>query len=498
MGRDECETVMLYATAVLTKEPSGEESPQSREAELEAELSAARAEIVELKARLQAMEQLLQRALEKAGRNSQNTSFPPSSDGPDAPKKEGKPPTGRKPGGQPGHKGNFKQIEPAWKVDETVPLKPSTCRNCGSLLLGDEASPRVHQVLDIIDFKPKVIEYHLYSFSCLFCGEETTACLPPGVPSTAYGPGLIALVALLTGAYRLSKRLAVRLVDDMLGIHISTGSVVACEAQVSAALEKPFKEAHNYAQKQEIKAADETSWKEGKARKKVWLWVLYTMQVTVYLIQPSRSTEAAKELLGKQLGILVTDRLGSYGWWELRWRQLCWAHMKRHFKKFIDRGGRSAEIGMALEAERRRLFDWWKRVQEGALSREKFRTYVAPLRKRVRDLLTAGVTCPNEKTAGTCQEIRLVEPALWTFVRFEGVDPTNNWSERSLRIAVIWRKLSFGTHSANGSRFVERMLTITTTLRQQQRNVIEYLTTAVRNNFKREPIPSILPTPQQA
>ena len=119
--------------------------------------------------------------------------------------------------------------------------------------------------------------------------------------------------------------------------------------------------------------------------------------------------------------------------------------------------------------------------------------YVAPLRKRVRALLTEGAACSHTKTAGTCTELLKLEPALWAFVRYDGVDPTNNCSEQSLRTAVIWRKLSFGTHSKGGSRFVERMLTVVTTLRQQGRNVLDYLTQAIRNSFEGQAAPSILP-----
>jgi transposase len=84
--------------------------------------------------------------------------------------------------------------------------------------------------------------------------------------------------------------------------------------------------------------------------------------------------------------------------------------------------------------------------------------------------------CSCAKTAGTCQEILSVEPALWTFVRVEGIEPTNNAAERALRHAVCWRKTSYGTKSTAGSHFVENILSIVATCRQQGRNVLEYLT----------------------
>lgn len=83
--------------------------------------------------------------------------------------------------------------------------------------------------------------------------------------------------------------------------------------------------------------------------------------------------------------------------------------------------------------------------------------------------------------------------ALFTFVREPAVEPTNNVAERQVRPAVIARKLSFGTESAAGSRFVERMLTATTTLRQQDRNVLDYLVAAHQARLDGRPAPSLLP-----
>jgi transposase len=81
---------------------------------------------------------------------------------------------------------------------------------------------------------------------------------------------------------------------------------------------------------------------------------------------------------------------------------------------------------------------------------------------------------------------------LWTFLEVDGVEPTNNASERALRHAVIWRKLSFGTQSAHGSRFVATILTVVETCRQQSRSVFDYLTTAMQAHFAHQSAPSLL------
>jgi transposase len=142
----------------------------------------------------------------------------------------------------------------------------------------------------------------------------------------------------------------------------------------------------------------------------------------------------------------------------------------------IDRGGPGRPTGEALLGHSDHLFHWWHRVRDGTLSRATFRTYVGWLRSAVRDDLEGGAACGCAKTAATCRALLTHERRLWTFVRHDGVEPTNNVAERTVRHGVLWRKTSGGTDSATGSRFVERILSVVATCRQQGRNVWDYLT----------------------
>jgi transposase len=113
------------------------------------------------------------------------------------------------------------------------------------------------------------------------------------------------------------------------------------------------------------------------------------------------------------------------------------------------------------------------------LDRPGLQAALAPVIQDLQTALEAGLSCPNKKTARFCRNILAVYPALWTFARVEGVEPTNNLAERTLRPAVIWRKISFGNHSQGGCRFVERILTTVQTLQIQHRPVLDYLMDAV-------------------
>jgi transposase len=303
-----------------------------------------------------------------------------------------------------------------------------------------------------------------------------------------------AITALCTGAYHLSKRTTQRVLEDLFGVSIGLGTVANLEQATVRAVAEPVATARAYVQAQPTAYLDETGWREGRQR--AWLWVATTTWVTVFVVRLSRSAKVAQELLGEQFwGWLVTDRWSAYTWYPTWRRQLCWAHLLRDMEAMIERGGRSAEIGEALRAQARQMFHYWHRVRDGTLAHASFRTYMQPIRQEVERLLEAGQTCGVPKTEGMCREILRLRQALWTFVRHPEVEPTNNAAERAIRPAVLWRKGCFGTQSADGSRFVEAMMTVVTTLKQQHRPILDYLTATCEAMLRGEPAPSLLPTP---
>jgi len=464
--------------------------------------SEAQAYIRALEARVEALEAMV-RALQEHNRTlqeqlnqtSRNSSRPPSSDPPQHARPH-RPRSKRHRGGQPGHPGHTRTLLPVEEVDAVVVLKPEQCTHCHAPLQGDDPTPWRHQVIELPPIKPVVTEYQWHQLVCAACGEVTRVPWPEGVPSGTYGPRVQATVALYTGAYRLSKRLTQQVMDEVFGVPVSVGTISQVERATTAAVATPVEEARTYVHEQAVAHLDETSWRQGD--KRAWLWVAVTSWVTVFVVRLSRGGQVARELLGERFaGILVTDRYSAYNWYPVRWRQLCWAHLLRDFAAMRGRGGRSEEIGDALLAQAHQMFTWWHRVREGTLKRSTFRSYMTPLRREVERLLEAGSRCGVPKTAGTCRDILKRREALWTFVQVAGVEPTNNTAERSIRPGVLWRKGSFGTQSAEGSRFVESMMTVVATLKQQQRSVLEYLTTACEAALRGEQAPSLLPASDQ-
>ena len=316
--------------------------------------------------------------------------------------------------------------------------------------------------------EPEVHEYRLHRLPCPHCQTVTCGALPDAVPRTAFGPRLHAALSVLTGAYRLSKRQVVQLGSDLLGLTISVGMISKLERITAEVLEQPVAELAEAVKSAEAANIDETGWRE--SGRKAWLWVVVTTVGIVFRIDRSRAGAVARDLLGKEpRPIVISDRFPGYEWIKLQSRQVCWAHLRRDFQAMIDRNGEGAEVGRQLLWQSNKLFEYWHKVRDGTIRQSTFLQYMAWLRPMVRLSLERGSACACTKTAATCGELLRLWDCLWTFTRVEGVEPTNNAAERALRHAVIWRRISGGTDSEAGSRFVERMLSVVATCRQQKR-----------------------------
>jgi len=433
---------------------------------------------------------------ERVNTTSRTSSKPPSSDPPSVPPRPARRPSGRASGGQPGHEGHGRVPLPAERVDRVVDVKPATCAGCGAALEGDDPDPACHQVAELPRVVAEVVAYRRHTLRCGACGARTSAAWPEDMPSGNFGPRAQASVAYLTGRQGVSQRDAQEMLGVLFHLDLSLGSITALERQVSAAVAEPVAEAHCFVQAQSVTNADETGWREGTQRR--WLWVAVTTLVSVFLLRATRGSQGAKDLLGStDAGVVGSDRWSGYTWIAASQRQLCWAHLLRDFAAFVERGGASARVGQALLDAAEEMFGLWYRVRDGTLSRAAFEREMRPVQAQVGALLREGTLLEQTKTRHACANILKLEVALWTFVAVDGVEPTNNAAERALRRAVLWRRRSFGTQSAEGSQFVAHVLTVVTTLRQQERDVLDYLTDACAARTRGTPPPSLLPQAQQ-
>lgn len=467
---------------------SGESVPRSIPSELDAELTpAVRAFVEKLLSHIDA----LQTEVSRLKKTPQNSSLPPSTQHPHAKPLAKTSKSKKKRGGQPGHAKHERPLIPTDQCDDVQPLKPAACRRCGTKLSGRDSVPLRHQVWEVPPIKPHVTEYQRHRLACPHCGETTCAELPPGVPTSQAGPRLVALAALLMGCFRQSKSRVALFLSTVLEQPCSTGWVVKLQNQATDALRPAYDELAAQLPSQPILAMDETPTKEAAA--KSWLWTYVATRFTVFAVRPSRERAAVTDMLGDDFGGVVhCDRARMY--LSLSRLQWCWAHLKRDFQALIDHSDRQVQrLGRDLMRPTREMFRLWARYRDGTLTRLEWKRAMTPIRQEIDALLLRGAFSGNRRLVGMCNELYDHRDRLWTFLNVEGVEPTNNASERALRHAVIWRKLSFGTQSRRGSRFVETMLTVIETCRQQSRNAFAHLTEAVQAHFADQPAPSLLP-----
>jgi hypothetical protein len=459
---------------------------------------------------LKAENQLLK---EQVQQNSSNSSKPPSQDRGKGFKPKERKQGSKKRGGQPGHEGHERPLYPVEQCQSIEDHYPSECVYCGEFLAGEDSEPYRIQTIEIPKIAPEVREHRFHALCCQRCGGYTRAWDEEIINGSVYGERVVAHVGVLSGQYRQSHRMVQELLDELFGVKISVGSINQLRQESCESLTQVVVEAHQYVQRQSNVNMDETGFAQGNgdgnnpSGRKGWLWVMVTPLVSYFAVFLGRSQAVCGQLLGERFnGIVSSDRFSAYNSLKLEQRQICWAHLKRDFTRIAERSGVAGKLGQALLEQQKLLFEQWYRVRDGTLTRPEFSRVVAPIQQRIHTLLEEGAThaiskgekTPLAKTVRTCQQLLKVEAAMWTFVTTEGVEPTNNAAERALRPAVLWRKNSFGSQSQQGSLFVSRMLTVVTTLRSQNRPVLDFLVEACRAARQGQPVPSLLPTDTSA
>ena len=283
--------------------------------------------------------------------NSRNSSRPPSSDPLHIKRRPPRPPSGRKRGGQPGHKRSTRPLVPPEQLAGVVTCKPDACSGCGAGLDGDDPRPIRHQVAEVPTARPEVIEYQVHRPTCPGCGKANRGPLAEGVAAGSFGPRLRAMLSLLAAEFRLAKRPIRRLVRSFLGLDISLGMVAKLERQTALVLGPVDEQLAEAVRSAPASHIDETPWRQANA--KAWLRVGTGEGVTHFRIAPSRKAEVARLILGDDPAkVAICDRFGAYNWVERR--SWCWPHLRRDFQAMIDRGDEGGGDGsVAAEAVRR-------------------------------------------------------------------------------------------------------------------------------------------------
>jgi transposase len=464
--------------------------------------------ILDLAGRVEQHEDRLKRLEEQSRQDSRTSSTPPSADPPksraqrraearakakELMRRDGE---HRTAGGQSGHLGAGRDLEPEDQVDEIVDHYPDACGGCGRRF--DDGQRRRggrfgrHQVVELPPISVIVTEHRTHQLRCRGCRARTSARLPELVAASPFGLRLQAAVVTLTARHRISRRGITELAHDLFGVSLSTGAVDAICQRASEALAGPHCQLQDWVLDQGAIHVDETGWRtcgEGRA-----LWTATTPEATFLQIAEHCNREQFDALIGTTYpGIVISDRWNGFSHLDPTRRQVCWSHLQRDFRRHADGLSEQktfGEHGLKLTG---RVFAAWRSYQHEHHDRDQLKTEIAPIQTELGQLLEQA-SPKSQRTRWHrrfANNLLKVWPALWTFTTIDDVEPTNNPAERALRSPVIHRKVSLGTQSKNGERFAERALSAAGTCRLQHRSLFTYLSDLLTAHTRGDPFPTL-------
>jgi transposase len=457
--------------------------------------------LMRLEGRLRVLEQ-------KASASSRNSSQPPSADAPktrqqrraEAREKakellKQKDVKKRKAGGQPGHPGAGRELLGEDHMHEIAHHYPEECSGCGREFSDSEKVPRHgpgrHQVAELPATAVFYVEHRTHRLRCPGCQKRTRAVLGV-VGESAFGPGLQAAVVALTARNRISRRDMSELLWELAGVGISVGAIDQICQRTSGLLAGPHERLSSQVLDSAAINVDETGWYlAGENRT---MWTAATANAAIFRIVEDRHRDRLSELIGAEFsGIVTSDRWWAYDLLDPEQRQACWSHLQRDFRFHSEGLAAQQQFGEAGLALTRRLFEVWHAFAEHR-DRRRLAREMKPVKNELRKLLEhAGNGSKRHRLHHRfANNLLKLWPALWTFITFPDVTPTNNAAERALRGPVIHRKLSHGNQSDTGERFTERSLSASVTCRLQHRSLLAYLRELLTANQTGGALPTLL------
>ena len=432
------------------------------------ELEKKAARVDELEAQVEELSRQLAELLDKQGSTSRNSSKPPSSDSPEQrsqrPKRK---PGSRNRGGQPGHTRHQRALYPPEQVNQVEQYFPESRCDCGGEVVIDWDSPYRHQIFDIPPPEIDVTEHQFYHGTCTCCQRHHASQWPDWVPTGQMGAGLIGWIVIFSGQFRLSIRQIQSLLLELWRLPFSTGAISNAQGKATPWLGELSRQVGEYIRQQPVAHADETRHYRGSQT--YWLWALTSGPLTYFMTHYSRGKQAAAQLLGSFKGYLVTDHFSGYTGVPAERRQLCWAHLIRHFRKIAARRGEAGKTGQRLLLIALCIFRTRHHYQHHPDQQQRYQRRMQRLRRSFQATLRRGgeldeATC--KRTHNQCLHLLKDEGMCRTFLKDDRIPLTNNLAERVIRPYVLWRKTSLATQSARGDQFRPVALTVLGTARQ--------------------------------
>ena len=435
----------------------------------------------------------LDQLVEQLGSSSRNSSKPPSSDSPEqkAKRLRTRKRSSRQQGGQPGHPRHERALLPEDEVDSIQHYFPQTHCDCGGTVSVDAQPAYRHQIWDIPPMNMQVDEHQFYRGVCVGCGKAHHSQWPDWLPRGQMGAGLIGWIGMLSGQYHLSIRHIQSLLKEMCRTTFSTGAISNAQGKLSDWLETPYQQVGKHIRQQTVAQADETRHSHKHSKSPHWMWVMVSGAFCFFMTHHSRGQAVAMQLLGGFSGYLVTDHYSGYNHYDSDKRQICWAHLIRHFLKISARPGQAGTIGKRLLLLGHLVFRTRHRYDKNLSWEAIYRRRMQRLRHSFQATLQTGTKLSPitaKRTRNQCLHLQKAEAMCWTFLKDSRIPLTNNQAESALRPYVIWRKLSFASQSLRGLRFRPMILTVSATARQLGMSTLEVLREISQQGLAQKPI----------
>lgn len=435
-------------------------------------------------------------------KNSSNSSKRPSSDDITKPKKK-KTGKKRKIGGQPGHKGNFRDPFAEDEIDIFSDEKLTQCPICNGPVHLVDGPPRVIQQMDLPEKIVIKYEHRSYPVWCDKCKKIHYKPFAEDIVKEGLVKArLTATVAYMKNACHASFSTIRKFIRDVLGENISRGQLCKIIEKVSRSLEIPYVELLNRLPFEDKVNVDETGHKEN--REKFWTWVFKADLYVLFKIDKSRGSKVLIEVLGEEFdGVLGCDYFSSYRKYLKDFDitvQFCIAHLIRDIRFLTSLPDKeSRAYGKRLLNEVKNMF---KNIHEhDNMSSEEFSKALEKSKEKILDAALRDVPSkPDKDGKETKREVQNMANRFrkhgkeyFEFITTPGIDPTNNVAEQAIRFIVIDRHVTQGTRSLKGRRSCERIWTVIATCSLQGKSAFDFILKAVQAYFNNTPAPSLIP-----
>ena len=430
-------------------------------------------------------------------KDSSTSSKPPSSDitKPPSRGKGGVPGRGRRIGGQEGHEKHERQPLPPEEIDDIIEHSVDGCPDCGGGLRNAPAWGRVLQQIELVHRPFHVTEHRTLGYWCSHCRIHVQAELPRDVECGGlFGPRMSAFVAYLKGGCHSSYTTIQSLLDDVLGVRVSTGFLAKVVDRASRALAEPHAELCRALASQPRLNVDESGHKDrGESQ---WTWCFRAPDFTWFTIHPSRGSDVLRGVLGETFdGVIGSDYFSAYHKYAAESgarTQFCFAHLIRDVRFLTtlqDKVTRS--YGERVLGAIRDMFAVLH-ARDG-MQPARFDRTLAKARRAL--IANARRAPPRSEAQNIAARFRgKAADAYFEFVASPGVEPTNNLAEQAIRFIVIDRKITQGTRGSKGRAWCERIWTTLATLAQRGQSAFGYLERALHADFAGYPAPSLVHT----